>query len=52
MDLEYFCYFFRTYPIKDVPLESGALADWLYQRFVEKEKLLAHFYKTGSLIKD
>ncbi|XP_056118653.1 acyl-CoA:lysophosphatidylglycerol acyltransferase 1 [Rhinichthys klamathensis goyatoka] len=39
---------YRTYPIKDVPLESEALADWLYQRFVEKEELLAHFYKTGA----
>uniref|UniRef100_A0A8C2DTE6 Lysophosphatidylglycerol acyltransferase 1 n=1 Tax=Cyprinus carpio TaxID=7962 RepID=A0A8C2DTE6_CYPCA len=41
---------YRTYPIKDVPVESEALTDWLYQRFVEKEKLLAHFYKTGSLM--
>ncbi|XP_043075533.1 acyl-CoA:lysophosphatidylglycerol acyltransferase 1 [Puntigrus tetrazona] len=39
---------YRTYPIKDVPVESEALTDWLYQRFVEKEKLLAHFYKTGA----
>ncbi|XP_013885275.1 acyl-CoA:lysophosphatidylglycerol acyltransferase 1 [Austrofundulus limnaeus] len=36
------------YPIKEVPVEAEALTNWLYQRFVEKEKLLAHFYDTGS----
>lgn len=36
------------YPIKEVPLEPEALTDWLYQRFVEKEALLAHFYDTGE----
>ncbi|XP_048106636.1 acyl-CoA:lysophosphatidylglycerol acyltransferase 1 isoform X2 [Alosa alosa] len=39
---------YRIYPIKDVPMETEALTDWLYQRFVEKEELLAHFYKTGA----
>lgn len=39
---------YRLFPIKDVPLESAALTDWLYQRFIEKEKLLAHFYETGA----
>lgn len=38
---------FRMYPIKEVPVEAEALTDWLYQRFVEKEELLAHFYDTG-----
>ncbi|XP_062406837.1 acyl-CoA:lysophosphatidylglycerol acyltransferase 1 isoform X2 [Sardina pilchardus] len=38
---------YRIYPIKDVPMETEALTDWLYQRFVEKEDLLAHFYETG-----
>lgn len=28
-------------------MEAEALTDWLYQRFVEKEELLAHFYDTG-----
>lgn len=37
----------RVYPIKEVPVEAEALTDWLYQRFVEKEELLAHFYETG-----
>lgn len=35
------------YPIKEVPVEAEALTDWLYQRFVEKDELLAHFYDTG-----
>ncbi|MGH0129691.1 UNVERIFIED_CONTAM: hypothetical protein FKN15_050588 [Acipenser sinensis] len=35
------------YPIKDVPVETEPLTNWLYQRFVEKEELLAHFYETG-----
>ncbi|XP_036438109.1 acyl-CoA:lysophosphatidylglycerol acyltransferase 1 isoform X1 [Colossoma macropomum] len=39
---------YRTYAIKDVPVETEALTDWLYQRFVEKEELLAHFYQTGA----
>ncbi|XP_078260904.1 acyl-CoA:lysophosphatidylglycerol acyltransferase 1 [Rhinoraja longicauda] len=39
---------YRIYPIKDVPIESEALTSWLYQRFVEKEELLAHFYETGA----
>ncbi|XP_012676439.1 acyl-CoA:lysophosphatidylglycerol acyltransferase 1 isoform X2 [Clupea harengus] len=38
---------YRIFPIKDVPLETEALTDWLYKRFVEKEELLAHFYETG-----
>lgn len=28
-------------------MEAEALTDWLYQRFVEKDELLAHFYDTG-----
>uniref|UniRef100_A0A6I8RME9 Lysophosphatidylglycerol acyltransferase 1 n=1 Tax=Xenopus tropicalis TaxID=8364 RepID=A0A6I8RME9_XENTR len=40
--------YYRIYPIKDVPMETEALTDWLYQRFVEKEDLLAHFYETGA----
>uniref|UniRef100_A0A8D3CVL9 Lysophosphatidylglycerol acyltransferase 1 n=1 Tax=Scophthalmus maximus TaxID=52904 RepID=A0A8D3CVL9_SCOMX len=39
---------YRMYPIKEVPVEEQALTDWLYQRFVEKEELLTHFYDTGS----
>jgi len=36
------------YPIREVPVEAAALTDWLYQRFVEKEELLTHFYNTGQ----
>ncbi|XP_075386208.1 acyl-CoA:lysophosphatidylglycerol acyltransferase 1 isoform X2 [Tenrec ecaudatus] len=40
---------YRIFPIKDVPLETeDDLANWLYQRFIEKEDLLSHFYKTGA----
>uniref|UniRef100_A0ABM5FL74 Acyl-CoA:lysophosphatidylglycerol acyltransferase 1 isoform X1 n=2 Tax=Pogona vitticeps TaxID=103695 RepID=A0ABM5FL74_9SAUR len=39
---------YRIFPIKDVPVEPEALTVWLYQRFIEKEDLLSHFYKTGA----
>ncbi|XP_053765114.1 acyl-CoA:lysophosphatidylglycerol acyltransferase 1 [Panthera pardus] len=39
---------YRIFPIKDVPLETDGLSDWLYQRFIEKEELLSHFYETGA----
>ncbi|XP_059529956.1 acyl-CoA:lysophosphatidylglycerol acyltransferase 1 isoform X1 [Myotis daubentonii] len=39
---------YRIFPIKDVPLETDELSDWLYQRFIEKEELLSHFYETGA----
>uniref|UniRef100_A0A8C9LC87 Phospholipid/glycerol acyltransferase domain-containing protein n=1 Tax=Pavo cristatus TaxID=9049 RepID=A0A8C9LC87_PAVCR len=38
---------YRIFPIKDVPAEPEALSQWLYQRFIEKEDLLTHFYETG-----
>ena len=38
----------RIFPIGDVPLETEDLTSWLYQRFIEKEDLLSHFYKTGT----
>lgn len=31
-----------------MPLETDGLSDWLYQRFIEKEELLSHFYETGT----
>ncbi|XP_029449113.1 acyl-CoA:lysophosphatidylglycerol acyltransferase 1 [Rhinatrema bivittatum] len=40
--------YYRIYPIKDVPLETKGLTDWLYQRFVEKEELLSYFYEKGA----
>lgn len=39
---------YRIFPIADVPLETEDLTNWLYQRFIEKEDLLSHFYKTGA----
>ncbi|XP_068842014.1 acyl-CoA:lysophosphatidylglycerol acyltransferase 1 isoform X1 [Capricornis sumatraensis] len=39
---------YRIFPVKDVPLETDDLSDWLYQRFIEKEDLLSHFYETGA----
>ncbi|XP_003474270.1 acyl-CoA:lysophosphatidylglycerol acyltransferase 1 isoform X3 [Cavia porcellus] len=39
---------YRIFPVKDVPLETEDLTNWLYQRFIEKEHLLAHFYETGA----
>lgn len=39
---------YRIFPIKDVPLETNDLSNWLYQRFIEKEELLSHFYETGA----
>uniref|UniRef100_A0A3Q2I720 Lysophosphatidylglycerol acyltransferase 1 n=1 Tax=Equus caballus TaxID=9796 RepID=A0A3Q2I720_HORSE len=39
---------YRVFPVKDVPLETDDLTDWLYQRFTEKEDLLSHFYETGA----
>ncbi|KFO09365.1 Acyl-CoA:lysophosphatidylglycerol acyltransferase 1, partial [Balearica regulorum gibbericeps] len=39
---------YRIFPVKDVPAEPEALAHWLYQRFIEKEDLLTHFYETGA----
>ncbi|KAG8443729.1 hypothetical protein GDO86_009051 [Hymenochirus boettgeri] len=40
--------YYRIYSVKDLPMETEALTDWLYKRFAEKEELLSHFYKTGA----
>ncbi|XP_069315777.1 acyl-CoA:lysophosphatidylglycerol acyltransferase 1 isoform X2 [Eulemur rufifrons] len=39
---------YRIFPIKDVPLETDDLTNWLYQRFIEKEDLLSQYYETGA----
>ncbi|XP_070578240.1 acyl-CoA:lysophosphatidylglycerol acyltransferase 1-like [Ptychodera flava] len=39
---------YRYYPIKDVPTDPDDLTKWMYQRFVEKEHMLSHFYSTGK----
>lgn len=38
---------YRRYPIEDVPTEMQELTNWLYDRWVEKERMLETFYKTG-----
>jgi hypothetical protein len=34
--------------LKQVPHDHEAMTKWLYDRFVEKEKLLETFYETGE----
>jgi len=44
--------FYRLFPCKEVPRDHEAMTKWLYDRFVEKEKLLETFYKTGQFPTD
>ncbi|XP_065095556.1 acyl-CoA:lysophosphatidylglycerol acyltransferase 1-like [Ochlerotatus camptorhynchus] len=39
--------FYRLYRSSEVPRDSESLTQWLYDRFIEKEKLLEEFYRTG-----
>ena len=39
---------YRKFPITDVPLETEGLTKWMNDRFVEKEKMLEIFYRTGK----
>ncbi|RZB39480.1 acyl-CoA:lysophosphatidylglycerol acyltransferase 1 [Asbolus verrucosus] len=39
--------FYRLYSCKDVPQDSENLTKWLFDRWVEKEKMLELFYQTG-----
>ncbi|XP_063238581.1 acyl-CoA:lysophosphatidylglycerol acyltransferase 1-like [Bacillus rossius redtenbacheri] len=41
--------FYRLYPCATVPREHEAMTKWLYDRFVEKERFLDLFYRTGQL---
>ncbi|KAK3093223.1 hypothetical protein FSP39_012890 [Pinctada imbricata] len=43
---------YRAYPISEIPTETEPLTKWMYQRFVEKEKMLEHFYKDGRNLED
>ncbi len=38
----------RRFPVDELPALEEELAAWLRQRFAEKDRLLAHFYATGS----
>lgn len=40
--------FYRLYPISQVPHEVNSLTKWLFDRWVEKERMLEIFYKTGE----
>ncbi|RKP40226.1 acyltransferase-domain-containing protein, partial [Dimargaris cristalligena] len=37
----------RRVPMGDVPTESEAFAQWLQQRWYEKDRLMAYFYRCG-----
>ncbi|KAI8337434.1 acyltransferase-domain-containing protein [Chlamydoabsidia padenii] len=38
----------RRFLVKDIPVQDKAAFDqWMYQRWVEKDDLMAHFYKEG-----
>ncbi|XP_072391191.1 acyl-CoA:lysophosphatidylglycerol acyltransferase 1-like [Diabrotica undecimpunctata] len=40
--------FYRLYPQKDVPQDTETLTTWLFDRWVEKEKMLESYYRTGT----
>ncbi|XP_011343258.1 acyl-CoA:lysophosphatidylglycerol acyltransferase 1 isoform X2 [Ooceraea biroi] len=42
--------FYRVFPSSVVPREPEQLSKWLYDRWVEKEALLEHFYKHGTFL--
>ncbi|KAH0949499.1 hypothetical protein HN011_006645 [Eciton burchellii] len=42
--------FYRVFPSSVVPREPEQLSKWLYDRWVEKETLLKHFYKHGTFL--
>ncbi|XP_070527070.1 acyl-CoA:lysophosphatidylglycerol acyltransferase 1 isoform X2 [Cardiocondyla obscurior] len=42
--------FYRLFPSSVVPREPEQLSKWLYDRWVEKEVLLEHFYKHGTFL--
>ncbi|XP_061174880.1 acyl-CoA:lysophosphatidylglycerol acyltransferase 1-like [Saccostrea echinata] len=43
---------FRVFDIQSVPRDENGLTKWMYDRYVEKEAMLDHFYKTGMLAND
>ena len=38
----------RRFPIEELPETEEGLREWLLERFVEKDSLLEHFYRTGE----
>lgn len=40
--------YIRRYRIRDIPKESSeAFSSWLYERWVEKDHMMSHFYSQG-----
>ncbi|CAH3976680.1 unnamed protein product [Pieris brassicae] len=39
---------YRLYPSTEVPSDPEAMTNWLYDRFIEKDKMLEEFYRTGQ----
>ncbi|XP_038212906.1 acyl-CoA:lysophosphatidylglycerol acyltransferase 1 isoform X2 [Zerene cesonia] len=39
---------YRLYPSSEVPSDSEGMTNWLYDRFIEKDKMLEEFYRTGQ----
>ncbi|KAI9560805.1 hypothetical protein GHT06_011757 [Daphnia sinensis] len=39
---------YRCYPISEVPTDNELLKQWVYDRYIEKDSLLAKYYETGK----
>ncbi|XP_049875294.1 acyl-CoA:lysophosphatidylglycerol acyltransferase 1 isoform X2 [Pectinophora gossypiella] len=39
---------YRLYPASEVPSDSEGMTQWLYDRFIEKDKMLEEYYRTGK----
>ncbi|XP_047534179.1 acyl-CoA:lysophosphatidylglycerol acyltransferase 1 isoform X2 [Vanessa atalanta] len=39
---------YRLYPSSEVPTDTEGMTQWLYDRFIEKDKMLEEFYRTGQ----
>ncbi|XP_026276936.1 acyl-CoA:lysophosphatidylglycerol acyltransferase 1 isoform X1 [Frankliniella occidentalis] len=40
--------FYRVFNMADIPREQEGLTKWLFDRWVEKEEMLKHYYETGK----
>ncbi len=38
----------RTFETRDLPIAEADLKRWLFDRFAEKERLIAHFHANGA----
>ncbi|GFN97093.1 acyl-CoA:lysophosphatidylglycerol acyltransferase 1 [Plakobranchus ocellatus] len=43
---------YKAYRVRDIPRDIPGLTDWLYKRYVEKDKILEDFYKTGRISRE